>query len=130
MAAFAAQDRKGNGLISAKDFKAIMCNSGEKVSSKLSKSSSGVDIVGLYRVKHSEPVLVCNISHVIDALAQYLELSSHVVVWYIEGITPLLYHLQSTHSIFNCCSGWFTMKQCIFVIITEIHGLAGDKLFS
>ena len=36
MKAFAAQDRKGNGLISAKDFKAIMCNSGEKVNPRLS----------------------------------------------------------------------------------------------
>ena len=35
MAAFAAQDRKGNGTISATDFKAIMCNSGEKVNPKL-----------------------------------------------------------------------------------------------
>lgn len=39
MAAFAAQDRKGNGLISAIDFKAIMCNSGEKVDPRLGKLS-------------------------------------------------------------------------------------------
>lgn len=37
MAAFAAQDRKGNGLILAKDFKAIMCHSGEKVDPRLGK---------------------------------------------------------------------------------------------
>ncbi|XP_067942171.1 calmodulin-like protein 4 [Watersipora subatra] len=35
MAAFAAQDRKKNGLISTKDFRAIMCNSGEKINPKL-----------------------------------------------------------------------------------------------
>ncbi|KAF6036891.1 hypothetical protein EB796_004801 [Bugula neritina] len=35
MAAFAAQDRKKNGLISAADFKAIMCNSGEKVNARM-----------------------------------------------------------------------------------------------
>ncbi|KAF6022599.1 hypothetical protein EB796_019084 [Bugula neritina] len=35
IAAFAAQDRKKNGLISAADFKAIMCNSGEKVNAKM-----------------------------------------------------------------------------------------------
>lgn len=40
MAAFAAQDRKGNGLISTKDFKAIMCHSGEKVDPRLGKPAS------------------------------------------------------------------------------------------
>jgi len=40
MATFAAQDRKKNGLISAADFKAIMCNSGEKVNAKMGECYS------------------------------------------------------------------------------------------
>ncbi|KAF6023498.1 hypothetical protein EB796_018195 [Bugula neritina] len=35
MAVFAAQDRKKDGLISAADFKAIMCNLGEKVNARM-----------------------------------------------------------------------------------------------
>lgn len=47
MAAFAAQDRKGNGLIAAADFKAIMSNSGEKVNPKL-----GITSLSLVYISH------------------------------------------------------------------------------
>jgi len=40
MAVFAAQDRKKDGLISAADFKAIMCNLGEKVNARMGECCS------------------------------------------------------------------------------------------
>jgi len=40
MPGFAAQDRKENGLILAANFKAIMCNSGEKVNARMGECYS------------------------------------------------------------------------------------------